>query len=146
MRTRPILRHVCAAFHHGACVVSFLHDSAVNDASFQDHTISFPTKTLPGTLRTLCTIPAFVVIVRGRAPHNSVHRRSLHDDLIDTPPHHASSPCVSCFSAPASSPSASRLRVCLPPRFGSGSDANTLAARRRTHSAGACRIPYMRDQ
>ncbi|KAJ7890871.1 hypothetical protein B0H14DRAFT_2688970, partial [Mycena olivaceomarginata] len=31
---------------------------------------------------------------------------------------------------------------CAPPTvFGSGSDAKTLAARRRTHCAGACRIP-----
>ncbi|KAJ7871631.1 hypothetical protein B0H14DRAFT_3439353 [Mycena olivaceomarginata] len=56
-------------------------------------------ETLPRTLRTLCTIPALVVIVRGRAPHELVHRRSFRDDLIDTPPRHAPSPCVLFLSA-----------------------------------------------
>ncbi|KAJ7751861.1 hypothetical protein B0H14DRAFT_427906 [Mycena olivaceomarginata] len=50
MRTRSMLRHVCAAFLHAACVVSFLHDSAINDASFQDHTVSFPTSATPPLL------------------------------------------------------------------------------------------------
>jgi hypothetical protein len=42
-----MLRHVCAAFLHAACVVSFLHDSAINDTSFQNHTVSFPTSATP---------------------------------------------------------------------------------------------------
>jgi hypothetical protein len=80
-----MLRHVCAAFLHAACVVSFLHDSAVNDAYCQLPDICyapFPfqmtapslsassrdaTKTLPRTLR---IIPALVGIIRGRALHD----------------------------------------------------------------------------
>ncbi|KAJ7890876.1 hypothetical protein B0H14DRAFT_1085940 [Mycena olivaceomarginata] len=95
------------------------------------------TKTLPRTLR---TIPALVVIVRGRVPHDLVHRCSLRDDPIDRPPRHVPSPCVSCFSTPDPRLPPAAL-VCASHRVLGRAGTSTLVASRRTLSAGACRIP-----